>query len=152
MGMAHGFGEGPQDADVMLVGQNPGKEEVKQGRPFVGRSGQYLNEVLRKNGLDRGKMYLTGVVKEPTPGNRKPSAGEINRWMPSLVAEIKQIKPAMVVLMGRVAWQTPRLKGIEYIQTYHPAAAMRFPKIRRKFEADMARLKDRMEEMGITCR
>jgi len=91
----------------MLVGQNPGKEEVKQGRPFVGRSGQYLNEVLRRNGLDRGKLYLTGVVKEATLGNRRPSAGEINRWMTSLVDEIKQIKPEIVVLMGRVAWQTP---------------------------------------------
>jgi hypothetical protein len=68
------FGEGPEDASIMLVGQNPGKEEVKQCRPFVGRSGQYLKKVLHQNGPDRRKMYLTGVVKEPTPGNRKPRA------------------------------------------------------------------------------
>jgi DNA polymerase len=134
------FGEGPEDADVMLVGQNPGKEEVKQGRPFVGRAGQYLNQALEKNGLDRGKLYLTGVVKEPTPGNRKPKAKEIDRWMPSLVAEIKEVKPEVIVLMGRVAWKTPRFQGIDYMETYHPAAAMRFPKIRKKFEKDIRKL------------
>jgi len=134
------FGEGPGNADVMMVGQNPGKEEVKQGRPFVGRAGQYLNEVLQKNGLDRGKLYLTGVVKEATPGNRKPKAKEIERWMPILVAEIKEVKPDVIVLMGRVAWKTPRFPGIDYMETYHPAAAMRFPKIRKKFEKDIQKL------------
>lgn len=141
------FGEGPEDAEIMLVGQNPGKEEVKQGRPFVGRSGQYLNEVLNKNDIDRSKLYLTGVVKEPTPGNRKPTADEIRRWMPSLVSEIKHIKPKIIVLMGRVAWRTPRFEGIEYIETYHPAAAMRFPKARKKFEADMGLLKTKYQKM-----
>ncbi len=140
------FGEGPEDAEVMLVGQNPGKEEVKQGRPFVGRSGQYLNEVLREYGIDRSKLYLTGVVKEPTPGNRKPTADEIRRWMPSLVSEIKRIKPEIIVLMGRVAWRTPRFEGIEYIETYHPAAAMRFPKARKRFEADMELVKTKYEK------
>lgn len=144
------FGEGPEDADIMLVGQNPGKEEVKQSRPFVGRSGQYLNEVLRQNGIDRSKLYLTGVVKEPTPGNRKPTTDEISRWMPSLVSEIKRIKPKIIVLMGRVAWQTPRFEGIEYIETYHPAAAMRFPKARKRFEADMALLKTKYEKTIVT--
>lgn len=140
------FGEGPEDAEIMLVGQNPGKEEVKQGRPFVGRSGQYLNEVLNKNDIDRSKLYLTGVVKEPTPGNRKPTADEIRRWMPSLVSEIKHIKPKIIVLMGRVAWQTPRFEGIEYTETYHPAAAMRFPRARGRFEADMGLLKAKYEK------
>lgn len=125
---ATGFGEGPRDADVMLVGQNPGREEVKQGRPFVGRSGQYLDRILQQNGLDRSKPYITGVVKEPTPHNRKPKADEIKYWMPTLVAEIKEVKPKIVVLMGRVAWQVPRFEGIDYIQTYHPSAAMRFPR------------------------
>jgi uracil-DNA glycosylase family 4 len=141
MGWSHkkamNFAEGPEDADIMLVGQNPGKEEVKQGRPFVGRSGRYLNKVLRHNGLERDGLYITAVVKEPTPGNRKPRVDEINRWMPTLLDEIKQIKPQIVVLMGRVAWRTPRFERIEYIETYHPAAAMRFPQMRKKFEADI---------------
>jgi DNA polymerase len=144
------FGEGPCNADVILVGQNPGKEEVKQGRPFVGKAGQYLNKVLQKNGLDRGKLYLTGVVKEPTPGNRKPTAREIERWMPSLVAEIKEIKPNIIVLMGKVAWETPRFEGIDYLETYHPAAAMRFPKIRKKFEKDIQKLTDKIKSNNKT--
>jgi uracil-DNA glycosylase family 4 len=140
------FGEGPQNAAVMLVGQNPGREEVKQGRPFVGRSGQYLNKVLQKNGIHREKLYITGVVKEPTPGNRKPSAEEIRRWMPCLEAEIQKIKPDVIVLMGRVAWKTPRFEGIDYIETYHPAAAMRFPKIRKKFEEAIQKLGSKMKK------
>ena len=80
------FGEGSKHADVMLVGQNPGKEEVKQHRPFVGKSDKYLNRVLQENGLDRKKLYLTGVVKEPTPRNRKPTADEIKHCSPSLSA------------------------------------------------------------------
>ena len=139
------FGEGPKGAAVMLVGQNPGKEEVKQGRPFVGRSGQYLNSVLEKYGLDRSRMYITGVVKEPTPGNRKPKAAEIKRWMPCLEAEITEVNPNVIVLMGRVAWKTPRFEGIDYIETYHPAAAMRFPKIKKTFEQDMKKLKRKMK-------
>ena len=140
------YGEGPEHAAVMLIGQNPGKEEVEQGRPFVGRSGQYLNQVLEKHGLNRSGLYLTAVVKEPTPGNRKPRVDEIDRWMPCLEAEIEAVKPELIVLLGRVAWKTPRIKGIDYIETYHPAAAMRFPRFREKFEKDMKRLKERMQK------
>jgi DNA polymerase len=143
------FGEGPRNAEVMLIGQNPGKEEVKQGRPFVGRSGQYLNKVREKNGLDRSKLYLTGVVKEATPGNRKPKAEEIKRWMPCLEAEIKKVKPDVIVLMGRVAWKTVRFEGIDYMETYHPAAAMRFPKMRKKFEKDIKKLKEKMKKNNL---
>jgi uracil-DNA glycosylase len=143
------FAEGPGNAGVMLVGQNPGKEEVEQGRPFVGRSGQYLNKVLQKNGLDRKKLYVTSMVKEPTPGNRKPKAREIKRWMPCLEAEIKKMKPSVILLMGRVAWKTPRYDGIDYIETYHPAAAMRFPKIRKKFEKDIETLKHKMKKYHL---
>jgi uracil-DNA glycosylase len=120
------FGEGPKNAAVMLVGQNPGREEVKQGRPFVGRSGRYLNKVLHKKGIDRDKLYLTGIVKEPTPGNRKPNAKEIKRWMPCLEAEIEEIKPSVIVLLGRVAAKALRYEGIDYIETYHPGGSGSF--------------------------
>lgn len=133
-------GEGPQSAEIMLIGQNPGREEAEQGRPFVGRSGKYLDTVLSKNNLDRHKLYITSVVKETTPRNRKPTAAEIESWMPYLLQEIGQVKPKIVVLMGAVAWKTPRLPGIEYIETYHPAAAMRFPRARERFEGDFERL------------
>jgi uracil-DNA glycosylase len=134
-------GEGPQNAEIMLIGQNPGGEEAKQGRPFVGKSGKYLDTVLRKNNVDRSKLYITNVVKETTPGNRRPTAQEIQYWMPYLLEEIRQVKPKIVVLMGKVAWKTPRLEAVEYIETYHPSAAMRFPRAREKFENDFEKLK-----------
>jgi uracil-DNA glycosylase family 4 len=134
------FGEGPGDAAVMLVGQNPGREEAKQGRPFVGRSGKYLDTVLKKNGIDRNRLYITSVVKETTPSNRKPNVSEIERWMPYLLQEIKKVSPEIVVLMGETAWKVPRQDSAEYIEIYHPAAAMRFPRVREKFERDFEML------------
>jgi uracil-DNA glycosylase len=133
-------GEGPQSAEIMLIGQNPGREEAKQGRPFVGRSGRYLDMVLRKNNLERDNLYITSVVKETTPGNRRPTTEEIRHWMPCLLAEIRKVKPRIIVLMGNVAWKTPRLRGVDYIETYHPAAAMRFPQARKKFDDDFQKL------------
>jgi len=135
------YGEGPGDARIMLVGQNPGKEEAKQGRPFVGRSGQFLNQVLKEVGLEREKLYITAAVKQTTPHNRKPNNNEIECWRPYLLREIGQVKPEIVVLMGEVAWQTPRYEKIRYIETYHPAAAMRFPRFREKFRRDFGTLK-----------
>jgi DNA polymerase len=137
-------GEGPPNAEVMLIGQNPGREEARQGRPFVGKSGKYLAAVLRKNNIDRSKLYITSVVKETTPGNRSPTAQEISYWMPFLLEEIRQVKPKIVVLMGKVAWKAPRLEAIEYIETYHPAAAMRFSGAREKFEDDFKKLAERV--------
>jgi uracil-DNA glycosylase family 4 len=134
-------GEGPPNARVMLIGQNPGAEEAKKGRPFVGRAGKYLDKVLRDNHIDRSTLYITSVVKETTPGNRKPTAQEVSYWMPYLLEEIRRVKPKIVVLMGKVAWETPRLENIKYLETYHPAAAMRFPKVRKKFEDDFKKLK-----------
>jgi uracil-DNA glycosylase family 4 len=134
-------GEGPPNARVMLIGQNPGAEEAKKGRPFVGRAGKYLDKVLRDNHIDRSTLYITSVVKETTPGNRKPTAQEVSYWMPYLLEEIRRVKPKIVVLMGKVAWETPRLENIKYLETYHPAAAMRFPKVRKKFEDDFKELK-----------
>jgi uracil-DNA glycosylase len=134
------LGEGPSHADVMLIGQNPGKEEVKQGKPFVGRSGKYLDTILVKNNIERSKLYITSVVKHSTPGNRRPEEREIRHWMPYLIDEIKRVKPKIILLMGEVAWRTPRFEGIKYIETYHPAAAMRFPKARERFEKDFQEL------------
>jgi DNA polymerase len=142
------FAEGPDNARVFLVGQNPGREEVRQNRPFVGRAGKYLDQVLHRNGINRQDLYLTSVVKAPTPGNRKPTAAEINRWMPFLIREIQEIGPEIVVLMGTVAWQTPRQSAIEYLETYHPAAAMRFPKIKEKFERDMEILGRKIQQLN----
>ena len=134
-------GEGPDSARVMLIGQNPGAEEERQGRPFVGSSGKYLASVLEKNGMNRDSLYITNIVKCRTPQNRKPTDEEIKSCLPVLVKEIKKVKPRLIVLLGKVALKTPRFEGIAYIETYHPAAASRFPRFRKKFEDDIASIK-----------
>jgi uracil-DNA glycosylase len=134
------IGEGPANAKVMLVGQNPGEEEDKAGRPFIGRSGKFLNKVLAKNKISREELFVTNIVKHLTPENRKPLPDEIVSCSPYLAAQMLSIKPKIVVLLGAVAWQTPRLEGIEYVETVHPSAAMRFTKMRKRFEEDFANL------------
>ena len=124
------------------MGQNPGEEEDKTGRPFVGRAGKFLNKVLVKNGINREELFVTNLVKHVTPKNRKPSPDEIAACAPYLVAQVSAVKPKIVVLMGAVAWQAPRVEGIEYFETYHPSAAMRFTKMRKKFEEDFSSLKE----------
>ncbi len=133
-------GEGPKNARIMVIGQNPGETEDKEGRPFVGASGRFLNAILKRNNIAREDIYVTNVVKCKTPENRKPTREEIAACLPGLEAEIKKIKPEVVLLMGEVAWQSPRLEGIRYIETYHPAAAVRFPRFRKKFEDDVAKI------------
>jgi len=137
-------GEGSTIAKVILVGQNPGVEEDKTGRPFVGRSGKFLNQVLGKNGIEREDLFITNIVKHATPNNRKPLPDEITSCLPYLECQVHSIDPRIVVLMGTVAWQTPRMEGVAYVETVHPSAAMRFAKMRKRFEEDFAQLKKRL--------
>ncbi len=141
-------GEGDPGAKIMLVGQNPGKKEDETGKPFVGRAGQYLDRILQKNGVERKNLFITSVVKHASPNNRKPRADEIDACMPFLEEQIRLIQPKIIILMGKVAWKTPRKSSIEYIETYHPAAAMRFPEIRKKFENDFKKVADRLSATG----
>ncbi len=138
------FGEGPRDARVMLVGQNPGEEEDKTGRPFVGRAGKFLNKILEENKIEREKLFITNIVKHKTPGNRKLKNDEIAACLPYFLEQIKMIKPKIIVLMGETARKTPRKRGIVYLETYHPAAAMRSGKMRKKFRDDFRSLKKLM--------
>ena len=137
-------GEGPTHSTLMLVGQNPGAEEDKIGRPFVGRAGKFLDRVLAENGIDRNGVFVTNIVKHVTPQNRKPYPDEVEACVPYLVKQIKSLKPRIVVLMGKVAEQTPRLEGVEYMVTIHPSAAMRFTKMRLRFIEDFSELKKRL--------
>jgi len=139
-------GEGPENAKIMLVGQNPGAKEDATGRPFVGLSGIFLNEVLLKSDLKRSELFITGVVKHKTPRNRYPEKDEVKACLPYLFLQIRIIKPKVIVLMGRLARQIPRLPKIKYFITYHPQAARRFPKIRPRFMADFAALKKFMAQ------
>jgi DNA polymerase len=125
----------------MIVGQNPGAEEDKEGKPFVGRAGKFLNKVLAQNGLNREEIFITNIVKHVTPQNRKPLPDEIEACAPYLTQQINLVKPKIVVLLGAIAWLTPRMERTEYFKTVHPSAAMRFTKMRKRFEDDFRQLK-----------
>ena len=143
----HGVpGEGPTNAKVMLIGQNPGANEDEVGRPFVGRSGKFLNQVLAENGLKREDFFITNIVKHVSPKNRKPFPDEVAACLPYLTAQISIIRPKIVVLLGESAKSTPRFEGIDYIEAIHPSAAMRFKKMKDKFQVQIAELAKRIEE------
>jgi uracil-DNA glycosylase len=144
-GAKHGVpGEGPLNSKVMLVGQNPGEIEDETGRPFVGRAGKFLTKVLAENGIKREELFITNIVKHISPQNRKPFADEIAACVPYLTMQINVIKPKIIVLLGATAKETPRLEGIEYIEVIHPSAAMRFGKMRAKFQKQIAELAKRI--------
>src|SRR3954451_24784535 len=94
-------GEGPEDADVMVVGEAPGRFEDEQGRPFVGRAGQLLDEVLGEAGFAREEVFVTNVVKARPPGNRNPTRSEVQHWMPVLEQQLAVVAPRLVVPLGR---------------------------------------------------
>jgi DNA polymerase len=96
-------GEGDPDARILFVGEAPGAEEAKRGRPFVGAAGQVLDELLASIGLERSEVYITNVVKDRPPGNRDPVAGEIALYGPFLVRQIEIIRPRVIATLGRFA-------------------------------------------------
>lgn len=135
------FGVGNPDADLMFVGEGPGREEDLQGEPFVGRSGKLLDLLVRQEiGMERGDCYIANVVKCRPPGNRDPLPAEIDACRPYLEQQIELVSPKVVVTLGNFATRTllqtgegiRRLRGRVYpfrgahlVPTYHPAAALR---------------------------
>jgi len=147
-GAKHGVpGEGPLDAKVMFVGQNPGADEDELGRPFVGRSGKYLTKTLGEFGIKREDVFITNIVKHVSPKNRKPFPDEVASCLPYLITQIRFIKPKIIVLLGASAKDTPRMDGIEYIQIIHPSAAMRFTQMREKFRQQIIELAKRIQQI-----
>ncbi len=96
-------GEGNPIADVLLVGEAPGASEDKQGRPFVGRAGRFLDQLLGEAGLERDDVYITNVVKARPPKNRDPTKAEVEHWMPVLEDQLALVSPRLVVPLGRHA-------------------------------------------------
>ncbi|MBD3360304.1 uracil-DNA glycosylase, partial [Candidatus Peregrinibacteria bacterium] len=140
-------GEGAKDADVMFIGEGPGKEEDRQGKPFVGAAGRLLNELLESIGLDRDDVFIANVVKCRPPNNRDPLPQEIKTCWPYLEKQINLINPKLIVTLGRhsmdkflpglkiteVHGQPKRAKGIwqerqVYLPLYHPAVALYDPR------------------------
>ena len=132
--------EGPENAKLVFVGEAGGETEEKLGRPFVGRSGKFLDKELAKFGFSRADVYITNVVKYRCVG--PPEEKDVMKCEKWLAAELKEINPNIVVLLGKTAENnTPRLNGIAYLPLPHPSAAMRFTKMRIKFEEGMTQLK-----------
>jgi len=134
------FGEGPEDARFMLIGEAPGEDEDLTGRPFVGRAGQLLDKVLMSVGLDREQVYITNIVKHRPPGNRNPTPAEVAASADLLLAQIKVIGPQVIGTLGNVPTQfflrttegITRLRGrwhdwhgIKLRPLFHPAYLLR---------------------------
>ncbi len=136
------FGEGPEDADWMIVGEAPGEDEDQSGRPFVGRAGQLLDRILDSVDLARDDVYITNLVKRRPPGNRNPTLAEIDASSPILVQQIKVIRPRIIATLGNVPtrWFLATQEGITHLHgtwhdwngirvmpLYHPAYLLRNP-------------------------
>lgn len=156
-------GEGNPDADVVFIGEAPGKKEAATGRPFIGRSGQLLRSLIREIGLDDEKdVFITSPVKY-LPDRGTPTSEHIAHGRIHLMKQFAIIKPKVVMLLGRVAAEGvlerkvavakehgqiidpstgSGFKGIKFFLTYHPAAALRFPnKFKQLLREDFEKLK-----------
>ena len=95
------FGDGNPDADIVFIGEAPGKKEDEQGKPFIGAAGRFLNEMLGTIALDRDDVYITNIVKYRPPDNRDPSPEEKKAFLPYLQSQLEVIAPKVVVTLGR---------------------------------------------------
>jgi len=170
------FGEGPRTADVMLVGEQPGDQEDRQGHPFVGPSGQLLDAALEAAGIDRTRVYVTNsvkhfkfvVIERGRRLHKKPSAAEVRACNPWLQEEIRLLKPRVVVALGATAAQALLGKQFRVTQdrgrpiptefaeavvaTVHPSAVLRAPaeareEARREFFADLKKVAGYLKRM-----
>jgi uracil-DNA glycosylase family 4 len=147
-------GEGPANADIMFIGEGPGFHEDRQGRPFVGAAGQFLEELLASINLTREQVYIANVVKCRPPGNRDPLPEELSACAPYLDRQIELIRPKVIVTLGRFSMarffpgasiskihgQPKRVGNVLVVPMFHPAAALHQPKWRPVVEADFKRL------------
>jgi uracil-DNA glycosylase family 4 len=147
-------GEGPADAKIMFIGEAPGFNEDRQGRPFVGAAGKFLEELLALAGLRRGDVFIANVVKHRPPNNRDPELDEIAACAGYLERQIATINPRVIVTLGRFSmsrWfqgekisrihgQPKQVGGRLIVPMMHPAAALHQPQNRPLIEADFRRL------------
>lgn len=161
-------GEGNANAELMFIGEAPGAQEDKQGRPFVGASGKFLAEMLESIGLKREDVFITNIVKFRPPENRDPKPEEIKACMPILFEQIEVIRPKLLIFLGRHSMNVffPKLKiseahgemvktnvqnpdGSEFEQNclplYHPAAALYNGSMRKVLLEDFAKIPKLLE-------
>jgi DNA polymerase len=147
-------GEGPEDAEIIFVGEAPGWHEDQQGRPFVGPAGQYLEQLLASIGLKRQQVYIANVIKCRPTANRDPLPTEIHNCRKWLERQIEIIRPKMIVALGRysmamffpgksiskVHGTAQKRDNVIYYAMYHPAAALHQQSLRQAIEADMQKI------------
>lgn len=155
-------GEGNRQADLMFIGEGPGRDEDEQGRPFVGAAGKLLDKMIAAIGYKREDVYVGNIVKCRPPGNRVPSASEAEACLKYLRRQVYLIQPKVIVLLGSTALrftvdQNARItrmrgqwierKGIYMMPTYHPAALLRDPA--KKYEAweDLQKVQAKLNEL-----
>lgn len=154
-------GEGPENAQIMFVGEGPGFNEDKLGRPFVGQAGKFLESLLASIGLTREDVYIANVVKCRPPNNRDPLPNEVDSCRPYLLKQIELINPALIVTLGRfsLSWFFPRdaigkvrgrlrqFNGRHFYHLYHPAAALHNGSLRSVIEEDFAKIPQALERI-----
>ena len=152
------FGSGDSNADLLLVGEGPGENEDLQGEPFVGRAGKLLDKILRAIGYNRtDKVFITNIVKCRPPDNRDPLPSEVEKCLPFLIEQINIIKPKIIVALGKIAGKTLIKKDIMLKEmrndthefnsiplrvTYHPAALLRNPSLKKDAWEDFKYIRD----------
>lgn len=148
------FGDGNIDADIVFIGEAPGKNEDEQGIPFVGAAGKFLNEMLATIDLERSDVYITNIVKYRPANNRDPLPDEKAAFLPFLQAQLDVIKPKLVITLGRHSMdsllpglrisdchgQPKRYKGQVYLPLFHPAAALYNGAMRQTLVDDFAKI------------
>ncbi len=153
-------GEGSVNAEVLLIGEAPGKDEDLSGRPFVGRAGRVLDRALESSGLPRPLVFITNVVKCRPPGNRTPRADEIEACRAYLLAQVEALQPRIIVTLGSTALRgllgpgtelqdvrgaSADFHGIPLIATYHPAAVLYNRNLERALIRDLRKVARRTE-------
>ncbi|MBI3710667.1 MAG: uracil-DNA glycosylase [Proteobacteria bacterium] len=163
------FADGTPQARIMLVGEAPGADEDRLGKPFVGVSGQLLDRMLAWIGLDRSKIYITNILPWRPPGNRAPTSAEIALCLPFVERHIELVDPALLVLLGATAARTllgttegiMKLRGrwlsyaspglsrpVPVLATFHPAYLLRSPSQKRESWRDLLSIKNKIK-IGI---
>ena len=152
------LGSGNPKADLVFIGEAPGREEDLKGLPFVGQAGRLLTKILRAIDLERDEVYITNILKTRPPQNRNPTAEEVTAHIPVLYQQLAIINPKILCCLGKVAGNTmldcklslSRMRqapheffGIPLMVTYHPAALLRHPKWKRPTWEDVQSLRDR---------
>lgn len=156
------FGVGDLEADLVIIGEAPGRDEDKEGEPFVGRAGQLLEKILDAINFEREDVYITNILKSRPPRNRNPKSAEIDAHLPVLYKQIALIRPKIILAVGKVAGNTlldrssslSNLRdqehdfyGIPLMVTYHPAALLRNPQWKRPTWEDVKLLRTRYDQL-----